>query len=487
MNYYLGIDIGTSFTKAVAFDAEGGIVASLSAGYTIQHPQPGYSEQDPVAILDAVITLINAVTNELGAPAFISFSAAMHSLILIGKEGAPLTQCIIWADNRAVNEAAQLRESERASAFYQQTGVPIHPMSPLCKLLWFSENEPGLFQSAYKFIGIKEFVFYHLTGQYVIDSSCASATGLFDIHTLQWSNDVLQYAGIAKERLATIVPATHVIPFPAQNNRVLLQKDVPLVLGASDGALANVGSGATASHIMAVSIGTSNAARVMVNAPVTDVQMRTFCYHVKGSQYIAGGASNNGAVVLQWLKESILNTRESYETLFDEAANVPAGSDGLLFLPYILGERAPIWNAHAKGVFMGLGIQHTHAHLLRAAMEGVINVSYSIGKILAEKKEITEIHASGGFTKTPLWVQMLADMFDKKVIVSENGESAALGAVIVGAEALALPFMNKQVAGEVYEPVKAQHITALERFQAFERLYTLLKNEFNSTLPASTE
>jgi gluconokinase len=319
----------------------------------------------------------------------------------------------------------------------------------------------------------------------VIDSSVASATGLFNIHTLQWDDEVLQYIGISSGKLSQVVPATHAIVYAGTNNRLLLQQGVQFIVGASDGALANVGSGATQPHMMAVSIGTSNAARVIINKPATDEQMRTFCYHVKSDQYIAGGTSNNGAIVMQWLKESILNTKDSYETLFDDAAAVAPGSDGLLLLPYILGERAPIWNANAKGVFMGLSIQHTHAHLVRAAMEGVANISYSIGKILMEKSTITEIHASGGFTKTPLWVQMLADLYNCKIIVTENGESAALGAAIVGAEALSLPFDVKQEGTEVYMPDDAQHETALQRFQAFERLYALLKNEFSPTLPPS--
>lgn len=389
MSYYLGIDIGTTSSKAVAFSEKGEVLASYSFGYEMQHPQDDRSEQDPDEIFAAVINGINKVvkTFEQDPPLFISFSAAMHSLIAVDDKGNLMTQCIIWADNRADVIAEKLRNTDKGKQFYEASGVPIHAMSPLCKLLWFKEHQPGIFNNAFKFIGIKEYIFYKLFGEFIIDTSIASATGLLNIKKLQWDENILDFTGIAASRLSQVVSAKHVIYYNGSYPQLLIGKNIPFVIGASDGALSNLGTGATGPNAMAVTIGTSGAARMAISNPETDALMRTFCYHLKDDLYVAGGGNNNGAVVLQWLKETLLQTGEDYDQLFEEAETVAAGSEDLLFLPYILGERAPIWNSNAKGVYFGLTIHHTKAHLIRASLEGVIFSMYSIGKILAEKKK----------------------------------------------------------------------------------------------------
>ena len=479
MNYYLGIDVGTTSVKAVAFNEQGGIIASFSFTYEMYHPQPDRNEQDPDEIFMAVMKGINKVVETLApaTPLFISFSAAMHSLIAVDEKGNLLTQCIIWADNRADVIADMLRNTDKGKEFYHLTGVPIHAMSPLCKLLWFKEYEPAIFSNAFKFIGIKEYIFYKLFGVYVVDTSIASATGLLNIKTLQWDEEILSYTGIIASRLSQTVSTKHVLYYKGIYPQLALTQNIPFVIGASDGALSNLGTGAVGSNAMAVTIGTSGAARMVISAPETDSLMRTFCFHLKDDLYIAGGASNNGAIVLQWLKETLLQTNDDYEQLFEQAVKIEAGSEGLLFLPYILGERAPMWNSNAKGVYFGLTIQHTKAHLIRASMEGVILSLYSIGKILAEKKEVTEIYASGGFAKSAVWLQMLADVFNIEVLVSAAVESAALGAVILGAEALSIETVFHHQTAAAYIPNDKDNKIYTRCFEKFERLYDLLKGE----------
>jgi gluconokinase len=228
---------------------------------------------------------------------------------------------------------------------------------------------------------------------------------------------------------------------------------------------------------MAMTIGTSGAARMVVPTPLTDPQMRTICYHIQDDLYIAGGAHNNGAVVMQWLKEDLLESKGEFEALFEQAGAIAAGSDGLLFLPYILGERAPIWNANAKGVFFGLTIQHTKAHLVRACLEGVIFSIYSIAKVLAERHEVMEIRASGGFAKSPLWLQILADVSNIKVLVSDTVESSALGAVILGAEAMEIGINFESKSTATYIPDATKWEMYQRRFERFRHLYDLLKGE----------
>ncbi len=485
MDYYIGIDIGTTSTKAVAFSYEGEVLAQKSRSYAIIHPQQSRSEQEPEEIVEAVIYCLQQIAIQLPLlnPVLISFSSAMHSLILMDNEDNPLTNSLIWADNRSAEIADNLKENNYGANFYKTSGVPIHAMSPFCKICWFKENNPQLLISAKKIIGIKEFVFQRIFKAYIIDTAIASATGLLNTKLLQWDEDILNYTGINKDQLSTIVPTTHIkyINENVPNNfsiRLAAFYKTAFVIGSSDGGLANLGTGATEDGILSVTIGTSSAARVVTLQPVTDLLMRTFCYHLSGNQFIMGGASNNGAVVLQWIKENILQNNESYNKFLSMAEDVEAGCNGLVFLPYILGERAPLWNSGARGVYFGLHISHKTAHLVRAAMEAVVYNIYAIGKILMETNQVKIIYANGGFADSVFWVQLLSDMFNLPVFVPEMEESSTLGAVMVGMNALNIPIKFNFMKGKNYQPNVINHQIYLLQAAKMERLYNLVKNEF---------
>lgn len=481
MNYYLGIDIGTTSVKAVAFAADGGILAHYNTGYPIQHPQTGWSEQDPEEIFEAVINSIHNITTTLSGyhPVLVSFSAAMHSLIAIDHNGNLLSNCIIWADNRAGDIANELKQNGEAQFFYSKTGVPVHAMSPFCKILWFKKNLPDVFNNSARFISIKEYVCYKLFRKYIVDTGIASTTGLLNIHNLQWDDEILQYAGIQKQQLSEVVATTHIeILSTVPEKRLNALHNTAFVIGSSDGALANLGSGAAQDGDVVVTIGTSNAIRWTSSNVFLDKEMRTFCYHLCHNKYIVGGAGNNGAVVLQWLKEKIFRSGQSFENFLKEVTDIPPGSEELIFIPYILGERAPIWNSEAKGVFFGLSITHQQPHLVRASMEGIVYSIYSMGKVLAEQKKSTLIHVTGGFTQSKLWLQILSDMFNCKVAVPASTEGAAWGAVLLGMDALQLPREWKNTNHtEFYQPGEQQHQLYKKQFAKFERLYNLLKGE----------
>lgn len=485
MNYYLGVDIGTTSVKAVAFSTKGEVLNRQQIAYPMQHPTPDRSELDPEEIVRAVCDCINRVVAVLqtSLPVLLSFSSAMHSLLVVDALNRPLTACMIWADNRAGAIADFLRNSEQGRAFYRSTGVPVHAMTPLCKLLWLREAAPAIFNRADKFIGIKEYVFLRLFSQGVVDTPIASATGLLNSKSLEWDEDILRYVGIGVDRLSRVVAPGYVFSYDGEKAELSVRLSIPpgtlIVTGSSDGASANLSTGATGDHIMAITIGTSGAARMIVRGAQTDGQMRTFCYHVQKNSYILGGASNNGAVVIQWLKEKLLQTEEDFGQLFALAATVGAGSEGLLFIPYILGERAPIWNSNARGIYFGLGISHGRPHLIRAAMEGVVYCLYSIGKVLMENKEIRELHATGGFTRSPLWLQMLADVFNIKVLVFGEDESSALGAVVTGLEAMGRRFSFPPPVLATYEPDAAAHAVYRKGWEQFTRLYRLVEGEFS--------
>ena len=454
MQYYLGVDIGTTSVKAVAFDAAGKLLLKHAVVNTTIQPKENYSEQDPEEIFTAVLFCIDTVIAQLKChPQFISFSAAMHSLIAVDEKGKALTNCILWSDNRSAGVASALHLKGSAKNIYQRSGVPVHAMSPLCKINWLKENDPELFKKTNKFIGIKEFIFYKLFHEYVIDSSIASATGLMNIHSGNWDEEILMITGIDASKLSRIVPVQHTI----------LLNDIRYMIGASDGALANLAMNAVGEKVLAITIGTSAAARITIQQPGVDEEMRLFCYYLKEKYFIKGGASNNGAIVLDWLKEKIFETNETIDELLKAASTVSPGADGLIFLPYISGERAPLWNSNAKADFIGLRAHHTKAHMIRAAMEAVLFNLLLIGNMLNEQKTISEIHAGGGFAESPFWIQMLADIFNLPVKIYDTIESSALGAIMLGTEIKIEPHI-------IFLPNKINHAVYAKQFERFSQL-----------------
>ena len=493
MQLIIGVDIGTTSTKAMAFAPTGQVVVSHYREYPIYRPQADHSEQDPEEVLAAVVHTLSQVlagvdqSQVLG----ISFSSAMHGLLAVDAAGQPLTRCLIWADNRSQAQAEALQPSATGQDICFHTGTPIHPMSPLCKLLWLRENQPALLARAHKFISLKEYVFHRFFGQYLIDYSLASATGLFDIRQLTWYAPALALAGIRAGQLSTPVSTLHQVQElrPEMARQLGIRRPIPFVCGASDGCLANLGSGATGPGQAALTIGTSGAIRVTSARPGAENQQRLFSYILKPGLYVVGGPVNNGGLILRWFRDqfaadlkeqAIAQGKDPYELIIAQAAAVPAGAQGLVFLPYLLGERAPIWDAAARGMFFGVGIHHTRAHFGRAVLEGILLGLYQIGLALEETTgPIHEIHAGGGFARSAFWVQLLADIFNKKVILTETIESSAWGAALLGLEALGW----QPAAGEsappkkqqVFVPDAASHAVYLQNFSIFEKLYPLLK------------
>lgn len=446
------------------------------------HHHPNWSEQNPDEIYAAVTECL-AFLDKRSLLETLSMSSAMHSIMAVDKDGEPLTNLIVWADNRAIEIGSKLKASSKGKEIYHRTGTPIHPFSFLCKILWLKENEPEIFQKAHKFIGIKEYIWHKIFGEYEIDESLASATGMMNIQELCWDTKALDLVGIGEEKLPKILPTT----FSRERinaGRVKPTMKLPasitrFFIGGADGPLANLGTGAMGKNKLAFTMGTSGAVRICVDEYYTDPQMRTFNYLLTSTQHVIGGATNNGAVVMQWLKEQILQTSISTEELIEKAQQTPAGAENLLFLPYILGERAPVWNANAKGVFWGLSINHTQAHLTRAVMEGLILNLYSVGKVLMEKFPVDEICASGGFAKSDFWLQLVADVFQKKVVITDNVEGSAWGAVLLALKGLGLEAKTaEQPISKVFLPDTTKAELYNQLHQKFERLYIKLQDEF---------
>lgn len=476
MEYFLGIDIGTTSVKTIAFSRDGKTISEQSITYSISHPFPGWSEQDPEEICSALFKTVENILQELSPflPVLCSFSAAMHSLIAVDSAGRAITPSIIWADNRAAGYAAKILSENKAPELYKRTGLPVHAMSPFCKLQWLKENQKEIFDRAYKFVGIKEFIFYKLFGSWCIDASMAAATGLMNHKLLQWDPWILEQAGISTEKLSRIVETDKIF----HTERVFPDlKRTPFVIGGSDGAMANLGA-TDEPGTLVVTVGTSSAARLILREPVMDRDMRNFCYYIRKGEWLVGGASNNGGIVLQWLQNNVFHSKEKLTDFLVQAASVKPGSDGLIFLPYLLGERAPVWNASARGVMFGLQIQHGQGEMVRAALEAVIFCLYGISQPLFEQADIHKIMATGGFARNELWLQILSDVFNLPVVVCETVENSAWGAAKCGMQAIGISVKEVTTVAKTYSPDAAAHLIYKKSFQQFQRLYDLLKGEF---------
>ncbi|MBD1425818.1 gluconokinase [Sphingobacterium arenae] len=495
----IGLDIGTSSTKAIAFDHAGSIITQFSVTYPILSPQNGFYEQDPIQIYEACVGAVSEVMNALKNSNHehllegISLSSAMHGVIAMDDTDTHLTNCIIWADTRSQDIADKLRGTSAGHQLFRETGTPIHPMSPLCKLIWMNKHMPNIFQKTRKFIGIKEYVFFRLFRAYVVDYSIASATGLLDIHKLQWSELALSKAGITEKKLSSLVSVDYVLTLDDEATacRWGVPIGTPFVIGASDGCLANLGVGATTPGIASVTVGTSGAIRVVTDRSSTDSKERVFSYILRSGEFVVGGAINNAGVVRKWFIEQFMSELPQLSLGMDSAAlfdnevrSIAPGSDGLIFLPYVTGERAPYWDANAKGVYFGIQLQHNRAHFARAMIEGMLFALLSVGVALEETTQPIEIiYASGGLARSVLWVQMLADVFNKPVFVKENVESSAWGAAILGMEALGINGVypsasTADIHDAQYLPDAHNHRIYMENFRKFKRLYFKLKEEF---------
>ncbi|WP_337101645.1 gluconokinase [Paenibacillus sp. YIM B09110] len=497
--YMIGVDIGTTSTKSVLFTTKGAIVASHGIEYPLHSPSPAIAEQDPEQIFEAVIETIGQAVAQAGVQAnevvCVSFSSAMHSVIAVDEAGTPITQCITWADNRSAEWTEKIKNELNGHDIYLRTGTPIHPMSPLSKLAWLSHDEKELFERAYKFISIKEYVFFKLFGQYFIDYSIASATGLFNLEQLYWDEEALRVAGVTADQLSAPVPTT--FKLEGMNGgyakRMNLLPSTPFIVGASDGVLSNLGVNAIEPGAVAVTIGTSGAIRAVTNKPITDPLGRTFCYALADDLWVIGGPVNNGGMIFRWVRDQIgaqiaeeakRRGVDAYELLTELAAKVGAGSDGLIFHPYLSGERAPLWNANARGSYFGLGLHHRTEHLVRAALEGVI---YNLYTVLMALEELigkpTSIQATGGFARSELWRQMMSDIFNQELQVPESIESSCLGAAILGlyslGEVSSLQVVSEMVGGShKHQPDKRNAAIYAEIMPIYVRLSRLLTEEY---------
>jgi len=323
----------------------------------------------------------------------------------------------------------------------------------------------------------------------------ASATGLLNIRTIKWEPDALKHAGITKEKLPDLVSVFY---SPSKLKKEYqtslgLHDKVKIIVGSSDGCMATLGAGVWGDGKATVTLEESGAVRVLGKEVLQDKKQRLFNYLLTENNYVSGGPTNNAGSVFEWYAKQFGDFKKAFdldgciENLINDAGRVPAGSAGLIFLPYLQGERAPIWNANAKGVYFGLNIKHEQQHFIRATIEGILYAIYSIGKTLEEHRTFKSLSANGTFASYPFWTQMMADIFNKPVHIKQGSgsDSVALGGFLLSATEIGL-YKDLHEASETVKlpdsfiPQKQSHKVYMKNYAIFERLSVKLFDEFEA-------
>lgn len=504
MNCIITIELGTNAVRVFAFDLEGEVIGFQKGSYPTFHEQPDHSEQDPEQMFITMLYVLKKLLNEVVYPkkfevSSICFSSSMHSLLAVDADGIPVGYAITWADNRGKNEADGLKGSPLGDIIYKATGTPIHPMSSLVKIAWMQNNDPERYNLAHKFMPIKSYIIQQLTGSCIIDHSIASATGLMNIHSMEWEPSALEFAGITAQRLPQLVPVFFSdIKFKREYQQSLkLSPAVKILIGSSDGCLATLGAGVWDQGRATITIEDSGAFRVIGNKVIDDPGQQLFNYRLTDELVVSGGPTNNGGVVFEWFANQFgelgidFDGEQAMTNLIREASLVPPGSNGLLFLPYLLGERAPIWNANARGCYFGLHIRHERKHMIRATIEGILFEMFSIGKTMEKHRKIDSLSINGSFASIPFCTQMIADMFNCPVNTMSHGNSIGVGAYLLSTTDLGI-YPDLEVASkhtrmhQTFLPDPKAHEIYQQYFRVFENLTKKLGDDFDdlAALPA---
>jgi xylulokinase len=441
METFLGIDVSTTATKAILIDQTGQIVAVASSGYAYQTPHPLWSEQSPQLWWQATCQSIRSVLAQSGvAPTEVSgvgLTGQMHGLTPLDEDGEVLRPAILWNDQRTATECDQIRQILGKSRLIQITGNDALTGFTAPKILWMKNQEPGLYARLRHILLPKDYVRLKLTGDYATDRAGASGTILFDLAKRDWSPEVLAELGIQPEWLPRTHEGTEVtgLVSSAASQATGLPARIPVFGGGGDQAAAAVGTGAVVEGVVSLSLGTSGVVFASLERPTIEPEGRlhAFCHALPGKWHLMGVMLSAGGS-LRWHRDTFA-AGVSFEDLLGPAAEIPPGSEGLLFLPYLTGERTPHPDPLARGAFVGLTVRHTLPHLTRAVLEGV---SFGLRDSLelmrnAGLGEIKQVRLTGGGANSPLWRQILTDVLGVDIVTLSSVEGAAYGAALLAA------------------------------------------------------
>jgi len=495
----LGVDVGTTNVRSFIFDEKGEVLGQAFQELEIYRPKHDWAEEDPKELWRATLeTMKRSVKASKISPddvAMISFSAQMHGMSMIDREGNVLVRLLTWLDLRAAPECEKLSEFMDSYELYSRTGCPPIFIYPFVKILWVKENMPKIFEQCHKILSAKDYIMYRMLGEPYLDQSVAAGSQLLNIHKLKWDDRILELADIDEDKLPVLRDGNEVVgELPGTIAKLTgLKAGIPIILGASDGALSNVGLGSVEEGIAAASIGSSGAIRVISNKPFIDRSrdMRFFCYYVAKNWWLPGGAINNAGIILRWFRDVFGQPEieaaqqrgvDPYEVIAEEAATVKPGAEGLIMVPFFSGERFPVRDPNARGVIFGLTLAHGRAHLIRAIMESVVFTLKWIMEAMEEQGlAIDEVRVSGGGARSHIWRQIQADVLGKPVAHTKIEEASALGAAMLATISLGIykdlndASRNMVKIVERHTPNPEVHRKYEDMFQMYKELYGALR------------
>jgi xylulokinase len=493
MTYFLGIDASTTATKSLLIDEAGKVVAVASSDYDYETPQPLWSEQSPHLWWRAAQESIHEVIKKAGIDAAaiqgVGLTGQMHGLTPLDEDGEVLRPAILWNDQRSGAECDEMRQILGKQRLIQITGNDALTGFTASKILWMKNHEPELFARLRHILLPKDYVRFKLGGAYATDRAGASGTQLFNLAQRDWSMEVLEALGIAPEWL----PPTHegtqkTGEVTSMGSRATgLRPGTALFGGGGDQAAAAVGTGAVVEGIVSLSLGTSGVVFASSDQAIIEPEGRlhAFCHAVPGKWHLMG-VMLSAAGSLRWFRDTF-TPQMDFDDLVEPAGEIPPGSDGLFFLPYLTGERTPHPDPLARGAFVGLTVRHTLAHMTRAVLEGVafgLRDSFELMKT-AGLAPIRQVRATGGGARSRLWLQILADVLGMELVTVNSVEGAAYGAALLAATgAGAFPDVetacveNIQVVSST-EPGAAQ-ATYQELYPLYRELYPALRPSFEA-------
>lgn len=461
----LGIDIGTSGTKTLLIDEEGKVLASAGYEYPLSTPRPGWAEQDPHHWWEATQATIRQVLEKAGISGDqvrgIGLSGQMHGSVFLDAANEVLRPALLWCDQRTAAQCEWITNTVGAERVVELTSNPVLTGFTAPKVVWLRDHEPDTFARVRKVLLPKDYIRFKLTGAFATEVSDASGTAMFHVRERRWATELLEAIDVPTEWMPecfeSYVPSARVSAEAAAATG--LKQGTPVVGGGGDQAAGAVGNGIVESGIISSTVGTSGVVFAFSDEPSVDPRLRlhTFCHAVPGKWHQMGVMLSAGGS-LRWYRDCIgtEEVREArsrgvdpYEVISEEAAGAPAGCEGLIFLPYLTGERTPYPDPNARGVYFGLTLRHGRPHLARAVMEGVAYGLRDSFEILAEMNvPIREVRASGGGARSPLWRQIQADVTGREHVTINIDEGPALGVALLAG-------VGTEVWGSVAEACRA--------------------------------
>lgn len=483
----IGIDIGTSGTKSVLFDTEGNVLASATCEYPMYQPQNGYAEQDPKDWWNAVCQTLKQLTAKEDCDIVgVGLSGQMHSLVMLDKDNEVIRNAILWCDQRTGKECAEIEEKIGKERLIEITANPALTGFTASKIMWVKNNEPENYNKCAHILLAKDYVRFKLTGEYATEVSDASGMQLLDVKKREWSVEVCEKLGIDMSLLGRVYESCEVTGRVTEEAAELtgLPKGIVVAGGAGDNASAAIGMGVCENGKAFTTIGTSGVVFAHTDSPEIDKKGRihTFCAAVPNTWHVMGVTQAAG-LSLSWFKKNFAND-SSYREIDAKCEEIPIGAENLIYLPYLMGERTPILDPDARGVFFGLSAMHGRYHLARAVIEGVSYSLYDCFSVINEVGvDITDMAICGGGGKSSFWRQMIADIYGVPINTMESDEGAALGvAILAGVAAGVYPSVPEGCKIAVKK--KDVYLNDSEKREKYMKYYGIYSSLYPMVKPA---